>query len=201
MAGPVSEFLNDMEFENFFETLRGAGWMEYFFPLLLVYAIVFTILENVSIFQDTEQKSKKPIRVVIALAFSIIAIAFPVNDSGATIGSVISELFPGVGVFAFGILGLYIVTAMMGIDLMQFLDNEGQNKWIKYVLGGIGFIWVVFYFGEAMRWWNGVSWGNNWFVDLITDPFLWILVIAILLFYWISSEPDSTGRKPKEGSE
>ena len=189
MAGPIEDFLRDVRFENFFDTMISAGWFKYFFPFLLMYAITLTILEKISIFQDEENKNKKPIRVIIAFVFSITTVAFPVNNEGYTFGDLINSLFPGVGIFAMGILGLYIIAAMMGKDLFTFLDEGGENdKYVKYLLGALGVIWVIIYFGRGLGYWDFGDVSNNWFIDLLKDPFLWIIAIMILMYNWINSD-------------
>lgn len=199
MSGPISDYLADVNFESFIDIMKDGDWFKYFFAFLLIYAIVFTILEKVKIFKDEEGKSnKKAVRIIIAFIFSLFAVAFPVNDNGDFLGDVIATLFPGVGVFAMGILGLYIVAAMMDADLFSFLDGTDNkyNKYIKWVLGGIGTLWVVYYFGSGMGYWEDDSLTNNFLVDILKDPFLIIIVIVVLLFYWINSDPD----KPKTPS-
>ncbi len=189
MAGPVEDFLSDVDFESVLNIFKDGGWFQYFFPFLLVYAIVLTILEKVKIFEDSDDKSKKPIRIVIATVFSLVSVAFPVNDSGVTLGDVINQLFPGVSVFAMGILGLYIITAMMGSDLFKFLDgtDEEKNKYIKWTIGGLGVIWVVAYFGDAMGFFEG-DLSDNIIIDILKDPMLWIIVLMVLLFSWINKD-------------
>ena len=189
MAGPVEDFLSDVDFESVIKVFEKGGWFQYFFPFLLVYAIVLTILEKVKIFEDSDDKSKKPIRIVIATVFSLVSVAFPVNDSGVTLGDVINQLFPGVSVFAMGILGLYIITAMMGSDLFKFLDgtDEEKNKYIKWTIGGLGVIWVIAYFGDAMGFFEG-DLSDNIIIDILKDPMLWIIVLMILLFSWINKD-------------
>ncbi len=39
-----------------------------------------------------------------------------------------SVLFPGVTAFTMGILALYIVVAMLGIDLTKFFGNDDDNN-------------------------------------------------------------------------
>ncbi len=188
MAGPVTDFLSSLDFTSIVGTFNTYGWTNIFFPFLLIYAIVFTILDNVEIFKGG---NKKKIRIVIALIFAIISVAFPINDNNDTIGDLISVLFPGVGAITMGILGLYIVAGMMGKDLLGFLDDPEHNKWVKYVLGGVGALFVLFYFGKGMGWFSS-SITDNFFVRLILDPGLWILVILFLLFRWVTDDGSTT---------
>lgn len=205
--GALTNKLSEVDFVGFITALYSGGWYDFVFPFMLVYAIVFTILQKVKIID------KKSVKVVIALVFALFAVAFPINgnlDCGVnstsgggynadcpTMGSLLMSLFPGVTAFAFGVLALYIVIAMLGVDLTEFLGGD-FNNYVKYIIGGIGAFVVIYYYAVAFGW-NGFDsggtfdwlWGDN---GLIWDPMLYILAIGGWIFYMISSgdndEPD-----------
>lgn len=203
--GSLSDSLSDIDFADFLDALYDGGWFEFVFPFMLVYAVVLTILNKVTIFENN-----KSVRVIIALVFALFAIAFPITgdfsscnvgySSGCeTLGSLMMTMFPGVSAFAIGILALYIVVAMMGVDLMQFFGtNNDNNKFIKYILGGIGLFVVVYYYALGFGW-EGFD-GDNWlwgYDGILRDPFLYIIAIGIWVFYWISK--DDNGNENKGG--
>ena len=207
--GVLTDRLSDLDFQNFLGALFDGGWFDFVFPFLLVYAVVFTILEKVHIFEN-----KKSVRIIIALIFAIFAISFPITGdlnscsipnygqgyySGGceTLGSMMMILFPGVSVFAIGILSLYIVVAMLGIDLTDFLDGE-KKDYIKYILGGLGFIVVLYYYAKGFGW-IGFD-DDNWlwgYDGILRDPLLYILAVFGFLFFWISSDDDESKKKVK----
>lgn len=189
--GVVGDMLRDLDIASFINDLEYGGWFEYVFPFMLVYAIVFTILNYVHIFDD-----KKPVKVIIAFVVALFAIAFPITDDNLTLGELMEVLFPGVTAFTIGILALYIVVAMLGIDLNKFFgDDEGNNNILKYILGGIGLIVVAYYYAKAFGW-NG--WDGSWLEDLLTDPLLYILIIFGLFFFWINSDEGEGNSKKRE---
>ena len=55
----VSDALSDVDFGDFIDALWDGGWYQYVFPFLLVYAVVFTILNYIELFED-----KKPVRIM-----------------------------------------------------------------------------------------------------------------------------------------
>ena len=75
MANTISDFLREFDFRDLFYDLDRYGWFQYVFPFLLVYAVVFTILNNVDLFEG-----KKPVKVLVALTFALFAVAFPISD-------------------------------------------------------------------------------------------------------------------------
>lgn len=200
--GALTDSLSDVNFLDFIRALFDGGWFDFIFPFLLIYAVVFTILENVEIF-----KSKKSVKIIIALVFGLFAIAFPItgdlscnlpnsglgysggyyNDGCQTLGSLMMTLFPGVSAFSIGLLGLYIVIAMLGLDIKNFLDGDAK-KYFIWILGALGLFVVVYYYALGFGWVgfddDNWLWGYN---GLLRDPLLYILLIFGFLFFWVSS--------------
>lgn len=195
--GVISDFFSDIRFEDVIFTLVDGGWYHYLFPFLLIYAIVFTILNKAEIF-----KKNKATRIIVALVFALFSVAFPITDNncyasgyggitpGCTLGDFMIVLFPGVTAFTIGILALYIVAAMMGVDLLSILGKDEKNqKLIKYVLGGLGTLVVVYYYAKGFGW-AGLD-GDFWLWDLLSDPFLYMIILFGAVFLWISKDGDS----------
>lgn len=188
----VLDSLSSVDFYGFINALIDGGWVEFFFPFLLIYAIVLTIMNRVEVF-----KGNKATRVIIAFVFALFSISFPVSRTCniettyqlgyCTLGSYMAALFPGVSLFAVIILALYIIAALLGRDLTEFLGKD--NNLVVYVLGGIGALIILWQWGSAFFDFGG-SYGNNWFINLLQDPVLYILILFILLFWWISKEDD-----------
>ena len=104
--------------------------------------------------------------------FAFFAVAFPISGDVAscgiasgpgggvgygtcqTLGGLMMTLFPGVTAFSFGILGLYIVAAMLGYDLNNIV-KIGKNQdvpIVTYVLGGLGALIVIYYYARGFGW-------------------------------------------------
>lgn len=191
----LSDILRDINFQSFFGDLQQYGWFQYVFPFLLVYSIVFTILNQVELFRD-----KKPVKVIVAAVFGLFAIAFPLNQgacsygfsnsSGCTLGDLMMLLFPKVTALTMGILCLYIIAAMLGVDLVEFLGKDNDNNAvIRYSLGAIGLLIVGYYFGIGMDWWSS-DFKNLWLIEFISDPLLWVIVVFAFFFWYISKDED-----------
>lgn len=207
--GALTDSLADVNFLDFIDALFRGGWFDFVFPFLLIYAVVFTILQNVKIFED-----KKSVRIIIALVFGLFAIAFPItgdlscnipnagvgnggyyNNGCQTLGSLMMTLFPGVSAFSIGILGLYIVIGMLGIDVNDFLDGDSK-KYVTWILGALGLFVVIYYYALGFGW-DGFD-GNNWlwgYDGILRDSLLYILLVFGFLFFWVTKEDDNSGSK------
>lgn len=191
--GSVSEFFEDVDFEEFLDALYDGGWFEYVLPFMLIYAVVLTILNKVELFKD-----KKPVRVIIAAVFGLFAIAFEIPGSGNnTLGDLMMALFPGVSAFTVGVLALYIVVAMLGVDLTKFFgEGEDSNKFIMWILGALGLFVVIYNYGVGLEWWGDGDYGWwDWLIGydgILRDPMLYILVLFGLFFWWVTKDNDES---------
>lgn len=187
--GTLTDILSDVDFYSFIRDLDNYGWFQYVFPFMLVYAVVLTILDKVTIFDG-----KKSVRVIIALVFGLFSVAFEISDTGATLGDLMITLFPGVTAFSMGILALYIVIAMLGVDITEFFGrNGGKDPWLMYVLGGLGLFVVVYYYARGFGW-DGFDQGSELY-DFFADPLLYILVVFGGIFYMVSKDEGNGGGK------
>jgi hypothetical protein len=186
--GALSDFLSDMDLVDFFETMKSQGWFEYIFPFMLIYVIVFTSLKQVEIF-----KEKKSVRIIISVVIGLFAVAFPINETGDTIGVFLQGLFPGVTAFSLGILALYIIAGLLDVDLLEFLGRTKKDKKImQIVLPILGMLFVVFYFGKGFGWWDETTIGDefDWLIEFITDPLLWVLIVFGLVMFWVNKDDE-----------
>jgi len=203
----INDFFRDIRFDELISDLYQGGWYQFVFPFMLVYAVVFTILNKVTLFED-----KKPVKVIIALVFALFAIAFPITGDSQTcgvsvsintqygcetLGDLMMVLFPGVTAFSIGILGLYIVAAMLGVDLMVFFgNNDKDNNILKYILGAIGTLVVIYYYARGFGWLGFDDGSYTWWVnDLFRDPLLYVIVVFGLFFIWITKD-EGVMKKP-----
>ncbi len=186
--------LSTVDFSGLINALIDGGWVEFFFPFLLIYAIVLTIMNRADVF-----KKSKPTRVIIALVFALFSTVFPVSETCdvdvvkhmgyCTLGTYMSALFPGVSLFAIIVLCLYIVAALLGRDLTEFFGKD--NNIVLYVLGAIGLIVVGWQWASAFFEFGGGRASDFWLVELLQDPILYVLILFVLLFWWISKEDDA----------
>jgi len=186
----LSDMISGPDFYVFFQDLETGGWFHFVFPFLLVYAVIFTILNQVDLF-----KERKSVKVIIALVIGFFAIGYPITGEGSpagegqTLADLMMSLFPGVTAFSMAILALYIIAAMLGVDLTKFLGQDDKDRWIRYILGAVGIFVVVYYYARGFGW-EGFGYGGNWFTDLLTDPFFYILIIFGLFFWWVTQDDD-----------
>ena len=139
-----------------------AGFFSYLLPFLLIFALVFGILNQIQLF-----KENKAINAIIALVVGLISLQFPI------VPQFFSVIFPKMAV------GLAIILVVL-IFVGMFIDPKKGG--IFYVLMGIGAVIVVIVLIQTageLGWSSGQWWVDNW--PMIAGAVFILAVIAIIV--------------------
>ena len=125
--------------------LEQMGVFAYLLPFLLIFALVYGILDKLKILGDN-----KGINIVLAVAIGLMALQFNF------VSYFFAEIFPRLGV---GLAILLVVVILLG----AFVDIE-EHKWIKWILFGVGGLTVLIIVFQSL----GSSFGfmGNWGFNL-----------------------------------
>lgn len=144
------------------------GVFKYVFPFLIIFALVFAILQKSKILGDSEKaKNVTAINAVIAIAIGLLSL---LNEA---VPSFFEVLFPKFGIA----LAIFLVLLI----LLAFAGKESQASWVGWVLG-VGLIL-----------WAWTQWSEIFYVGFdmqqFFDDYFWgiILLVGIgALIYWIT---------------
>ena len=151
----------------------------YFFPFLLIFALIFGLLSKINIF-GTKDDPKKNINAIIALVVAFMALQFNI------VSSFFSDLFPRMGVAIALILVILIFLAF-------FLDLENKN--VKWILSAIVAIVLVAVFWIPL---SNIGFRIN-FGDFFERNFALILFLLLMIgvIIWaIAGGKKGGGTKP-----
>ncbi len=166
--------------------LESYGFTDVLLPFLLIFTIIFAVLEKSEILG----KDKRNFSVVVALVIALtVVIPHTTGDypQGYDAVEIINSALPSISLLAIAAISFLIIVGVFG----------AQTKWIGASLSGwmaiLAFIAIVVVFGSA------AGWGDFYVSDYIDDDTLTlviiILVFAILVWY-ITAEPGK-GEKTK----
>lgn len=147
------------------------GVFSYVVPFLLIFAVVFGILDKAAIFQKN-----KAIDTIVAAAVGLLALQFDM------VPIFFANIFPKMGVGLAAILVILLFLGFVGI-------KEGKGV---MSIGIIGAILVISWAFSDFLWFG--NYGGNfgwWFGDYIWS--LIILAIVIGAIYWVSKSGSSSG--------
>ena len=170
------------QLENFITTLDSWGLTDIMLPFLLIFVIIFAILQKTKILGE----GKKNFNVVVALIVGLLVVIphathrFPPESDPVNI---INDALPQVSLVLVAIIFLLILIGVFGQDMV--LLGVAMPGWITFISLGI-IIWI---FGGAAGWWS------NGFDDFLERNFgseavavvIMLLVFGIIIS-WITSE-------------
>lgn len=146
------------------------GFFDYVLPFLLIFAIVFGILNGLRIFG----KDSKGINAIIAVAIGLLSLQW------GLVPQFFSEIFPRTGV-ALAVVLIFIILAGLFID-----PSKG---WIMYVLMGIGTVAAIATLKNTS---NVLGWRSSYWVTENFQLLLWTLAFVIILIVVVAS---ASGKK------
>jgi hypothetical protein len=158
-GGRVGEVLNQWQQEGIFSLLL---------PFLLIFALIYGILEKTKIFSEN-----KAVNPVIAFIVGLVSIQFDL------VPQFFSVIFPKLGV---GLAILLVVIIILGV----FLPSE---SWVTYTMFGIGAIILIVtlvYTADDLGWSAGYWWTQNW--PTIAGAVFILVILGVL----VSSSRDKT---------
>lgn len=182
--------VNNLFLSDFFQSLADWGLTDVMLPFLLVFTLVFAVLEKTKILGV----EKRNLNVVLSLimGFSVVIPHVTENyPSGYDPVVIINSALPSVSILVIAIMALLILIGVFAHD--QVFLGLAIPGWI----GFLSIVAIIFIFGSAAGWWSsGLSSALEGFFgeDAIA------IVIMILVFGLIVSFIASDGRGGKLAS-
>ena len=182
--------MNSGAFVNAIESMENWGLTDVLLPFLLIFTIMFAILQKTKILG----LDKKNFSVIIALVIALTVVIPHVTGSYPPDGDIVdimNSALPNISIVVVAIVMLLILIGILG----------GQATWMGGSLSGwiaiVALLIVLFIFGRAASWYT--SWPRwLWWLE---DPDTQALVIIILIFgiiiWWVTKEPSEEGKKWK----
>ena len=182
------------------EFFRDFGLFDIVLPFLLVFAIVYAVLDKTRILGSYKDKSgdqpQKNLNAVVAFVIAMLVVA------AANIVSVINEALPNI-ILLLVVLISFLVLIGVFAEQGKFFEMSGyKNSTAVFV--GLIFIGVVLIFLGAIRDKNGKSWLEhtfNWIAEQWPGPIfdsLIIFILAIVTIVWLTRT--GKGSTPAPGS-
>jgi len=162
MAGTITGVLNN---------LNEMGIFSYVIPFLLIFAVIYAILEKSKILGDN-----RGVGVIVSASIGLLALQFDF------VSEFFSVIFPRFGI---GISIFIVLIIMLGFFLPEG-NPKGSEKWIGWVVGIGVAVWSL----SAWDQWSGSSGFGGWFVENVWA----IIVLAILItIMFVVARPKKSG--------
>lgn len=178
-----------VNFGDIIDNLVRIGFYDVLLPFILVYAVVFAILEKSGIFSKNENdKQAKNVNAIIAFVFGLFVVA-----SLQTV-RYIQDLIINIVLFIIFILvTLILLGFIFGKDYFDHLFKDADGKVKKSLVWSVASIVVLISIGVLFSVLGIWTWLNDWFnVDFnssnLTTAVVVIAIIGVLV--WITKGDD-----------
>ncbi|HIG93152.1 TPA: hypothetical protein HA242_05910 [Candidatus Woesearchaeota archaeon] len=165
-------------FNNLAIYFQTYGVMDFLLPFILVFTIVFAVMQKTKILGD-----KKNFNVVIALVLALLFVVPHIIGSyplGYDPVQVMNETLPSISLVA--------VAAIMLLILMGIFGTKFSTSAVPIIaLVAIGF--VIYIFGASLNLWTGPYDIFYWWTPDVTELMIVIVVFGLIVWF-ITKEPN-----------
>ena len=170
------------QLEGFFRTLERWGLTDVLLPFLLIFVIIFAVLQKTKILGE----SKKNLNVVIAVIVGLLVVVphitgrFPANADPVLI---INNALPQFSIVIVAVIFLLILIGVFGQDYVML--GVTMPGWITL----ISLVVVILIFGGSAGWWDS-GFGQtleNFFGTEGVAIFIMLITFGVIIA-WITSD-------------
>ena len=174
-------------FSNLAYYFQTFGIMDILLPFILVFTIVFAVMQKTKILGD-----KKNFNVMIALVLALIFIAPHITGTyplGYDPVQVMNSALPSISLVA--------IASIMLLLLMGIFGAGWADSALPFIaFGAVGF--VVYIFGASLNFWTSPNDVFGWWSSETTELMIIILVFGIIVWF-ITKEDKKSGEKTALG--
>lgn len=177
--------------------LQEIGIMDVILPFILIFTIVFAVLQKTKIL-GTEEDGKRPkknfnavISLVMALAVVVPHITGMYPTPGSDVVNIINTALPNISIVLVAVIMMLLMIGVFGggVDF----SKSGFMGWaVAFAIAA-----TIFIFGTAAYWWELPQW-MGFLYDSDTEALIVILLVFGALIAFITA--DDTPKDPKKYS-
>jgi hypothetical protein len=181
--------------ENVISSLNNIGIFQFFLPFIILFAVVYGILNKSKIFGDPEKdKGVNRINAIISFASAAFVMLYPTTSLAIIdLSSFLANMFAGTLIYAVTIIAFMIVMFMIATPL-----NKGQQPDFSrpVLVGGVVAVVLIialFLSSGGAQIFPGISYTGGGFGPLFVgsiDPsviaLILVLAIMIIAVFWIT---------------
>lgn len=190
MAYPYATGTGGGIFRNMFYRLEYWGLSDVILPFILIFTIVFAVMQRVKPLGKESDPKTRSFNVVISLVMSLAVIIPHVlgyYPADADIVNIINNALPQVSIVLVAILMVLLIVGLFG----------GRAEWGGKLSGWIAFfafILVIYIFGRSAGWFVYLPSWLYWLDNPDTQAMLVVVAIFAIIIWYITKEPKKEGK-------
>lgn len=181
---------NAFKLEEFGRTLESWGLVDVLLPFLLIFTIIFAVLEKTKILGE----EKRNMNSAIALIFSLIVVIPHITGNlpaGYDPVLIINSALPSVSLVIVAVIALMIMIGVFAHEKIHF--GLSMPGWVAF----FSVITLIIIFGSAAGWW--VSGFDTWLERIFGPDALAVFVMIVVFGVIIAFITGGEGEREKLG--
>ncbi len=178
-------------YQDLIYTLESYGFTDILLPFLLIFTILFAILQKTQILGE----GKKNFNVIVSLVISLLVViphATGNYPSGYDAVDIINTALPSISIIAVAVIAFLIIAGVLGAETGWI--GASLSGWLSFV----AFISVIAIFGSAAGWYGGFHIEN--YIDSDTLSLIVIILVFAMIVNFITREPGKSQGLKELGS-
>lgn len=162
-----------MDFIQFFQSLENLGFLDAFLPFLLIFTIVFAVLEKTSVLGE----GKRNLNILLSAILGLIVVIPHVTNAyppGKDIVDIMNSALPTMSAI--------FVAVVLALVLMNLATDEKDAKFGSKFMPWLALLVVLWVFGSSAGWWNGLP---RRLLGQDTISIVMIILIFGLVYFFI----------------
>jgi FtsH-binding integral membrane protein len=168
-----------VNFNDVIVMLQRVGVADVLLPFILIFTIVFAVMQKAEILGDPIKNKKFHAIVALVLGLSVVIphVTNSYPDPRYDVVNIINQSLPNVAVITVAIICVLVLLGLMGVDFMG-RDPKHQSSALAITLWALSIGLIIFIFGSSAGW----GWKIPRFLGFLNDKDTQALLIIILVF-------------------
>ncbi|MBU0979815.1 MAG: hypothetical protein KJ709_03340 [Nanoarchaeota archaeon] len=170
--------------EEFIELVESWGLMDVLLPFLLVFILLFAILQKSKLLGDRRKNYNLVLSLIMGLMVVIphVTHSYPSDNWDPVV--IMNQALPTVSIIIVAIVMMLILLGIFGGEAHLF--GAALGGWISF----ISFVLILIIFGAAAGWWDGWWWINDSLGAELVAIVVIILVFGIIIGFITNDAED-----------
>ncbi|MBN1157208.1 hypothetical protein JXA85_06300 [Candidatus Woesearchaeota archaeon] len=162
--------------ENFIRSLENLGVSDVLLPFLLIFTVLFAILQKARIFGEGKKNINLAVAVIIAAMVVVPHVMHYYPNPAYDPVNIMNNALPQVSVVIVAIVMLLILIGLFGGEV--HLIGMALSGWVTFISIAI----IVLIFGGSAGWWN-FAWFYQFFGTEAVSLIIILLVFGLLVMF------------------
>ncbi len=183
-----------MNFYDAIEILGESGFLDVFLPFMLIFVIVFAVLQKSQILGRGEEKRKFNIILSLVMGLSVViphALGrYPVDSDPVLM---INNILPNLSLIMLAVISFMLIVGVFGANI------KVAGTPLSGLIVIFAIISVLATFGNAAGWFGQLPWWLSFLNDESTQVIVVTILIIAVVIWFITAPTKSKTQTSKEG--